>query len=236
MNTIEYRGITNIEVMDKKSNINLLPLISEEEKLVIEKFFAEHPELKNKDQLDKINKYEFSSGVFDPNEPWIQTYSGQRFTPLNPKPETIVIQDIARALSMQCRFNGHVKEFYSVAQHSVLVSYLCDWKDRLWGLLHDAGEAYISDFSRPLKYSGKFENYREVEAKLMAAICIRFSLPKEEPESVKLADKLLLATEGRDILNCKRTDWFNKEPTPFKISPLSPADVKYYFLVDSMIL
>lgn len=209
------------------------PLISPEDEAIIEKFFLQHPELRATptDEIERhIPDYTIGTDSFDHNEPWCQTFSGKRFTPLNPNPDAIVLQDIARGLSMQCRFNGQVKSFYSVAQHSVLVSYICDMQDALWGLLHDASEAYICDFSAPLKYSGKFENYREVEAKLMNAICRRFNLDPKEPASVKRADKLVLATEGRDLLAVRRNDWFRGEELPFKISPLSPAEAEALFV------
>src|SRR5271165_7548492 len=82
---------------------------------------------------------------------WIQTYTGRVMYPLDPRPEEINIIDIAHALSNLCRFTGHVRTFYSVAEHSVRVSQHCDPKDALWGLLHDASEAYLADMSRPMK-------------------------------------------------------------------------------------
>jgi 5'-deoxynucleotidase YfbR-like HD superfamily hydrolase len=205
------------------------PIISAEDEMTIKKLFEEHPEL-NYQAPRKIN-YTVGSDQFDPNEPWFNTFSGKRFTPLNPNPDSIVIQDIARALSMQCRFTGHVKRFYSVSQHSVLVSYLCDWNDRLWGLLHDASEAYISDLNRPVKHSGYFENYITLEKKIMDSICKRFEMNNEEPASVHRADKLILATEGRDILFNKREDWMNDfHPLPFDIIPWSPEKAEAMFL------
>lgn len=215
------------------------PFLSEEDEIVIAEFFDSHPELKRKEsptELKIINeknvpKYTKSTESYDAAEPWIQTYSGVRFTPLKPDPDAIVIQDIARALSMQCRFNGQVKHFYSVAQHSVLVSHICNLEDRLWGLLHDASEAYISDFSSPLKHSGLFDNYKEVEKKLQDAICVRFGLDLDEPTSVKKADKIILATEGRDVLAMLRPDWFKREkPLPFKIEAWSPEKAEEMFL------
>ena len=68
---------------------------------------------------------------------WIQTYTGIKFDALNPKPKMIDIVDIAHALSMTCRFNGHVKNFYSVAEHSYYVSQLAPKGYKLCGLLHD---------------------------------------------------------------------------------------------------
>src|SRR4051812_6540197 len=82
---------------------------------------------------------------------WMQTISGKAFFPLDPRPADVDIQDIAHALAFQCRFGGHVKEFYSVAEHSVRVSLICAHEDAKWGLLHDATEAYLSDIVRPVK-------------------------------------------------------------------------------------
>lgn len=206
------------------------PLISAEDEATIKKLFEEHPELNYQSSPRKTN-YTIYSEQFDPAEPWFNTFSGVRFTPLNPRADSIVIQDIARALSMQCRFTGHVKRFYSVAQHCVLVSYLCDWDDRLWGLLHDASEAYISDLNRPVKHSGYFENYITLEKKIMDAICIRFDLDNQEPISVHRADRVILATEGRDVFLNKREDWVCEHNTlPFDISPWSPEKSEVIFL------
>jgi len=217
------------------------PIVSEEEELALEKFFSEHPELKSKESpydLNKFNasrgftpRYDVGSDEFDPTEAWIQTFSGKRFTPTNPNPEAIVIQDIAHALSMQCRFSGHVKKFYSVAQHSVLVSYLCNQEDALWGLLHDATEAYLVDIPRPLKRSGKFDAYLEFEKNMQTAVCQRFGLEDKEPLSVKKADLLLLATEARDLMSPLREDWiYLVRPLPMKIESLHPEDAKLLFL------
>jgi len=82
---------------------------------------------------------------------FLPTCSGRRVHLLNPSPDEIAIEDIAHALSHACRFAGHVPSYYSVAQHSVLVSELLDERTALWGLLHDASEAYLHDLTRPLK-------------------------------------------------------------------------------------
>jgi len=89
-------------------------------------------------------------------ETWTQTYTGKRFDVLNPKPEDVCIEDIARALSGICRFKGSTVRHYSVAEHSL---YVCDVVRKvtndpliLWyALMHDAAEAYIGDFPAPWK-------------------------------------------------------------------------------------
>src|SRR3990167_1330499 len=130
---------------------------------------------------------------------WTQTFSGVQFWPLDPRPEEIRIEDIAHSLARQCRFAGHVKvDHYSVADHSVRVSYACDPADALWGCAHDFSEAYLVDVPRPLKRCPEFAFYREAERRMMLAICERFDLSPEEPESVRRADAVLLMTEKRD--------------------------------------
>ena len=85
-------------------------------------------------------------------EIFLPTCTGRRVHIAAPLPEEIAVEDIAHALSHTCRFAGHTREFYSVAQHSVLVSELLeDRRASLWGLLHDASEAYLHDLTRPLK-------------------------------------------------------------------------------------
>ena len=129
------------------------------------------------------------------------TFTGKRVHILNPAPSEIDIVDIAHALANICRFGGHVPRFFSVAQHSVLVSdLLVEWGRQelaLWGLLHDAAEAYLGDLIRPLKLS--VLGYAELEEKMMAAISIRFSLPPGLPSEVQRADNAILATEFRDL-------------------------------------
>lgn len=120
---------------------------------------------------------------------WLQTYTGRRIELFDPRPEQIDIEDIAHALAHECRYAGHVKEFYSVAQHSVIVSRLCEPQDALWGLLHDGAEAYLGDVVKPLKVTGAFAAFREMEMRMQLAICSRFGLPPEEPASVKRIDK-----------------------------------------------
>jgi len=225
-----------INKMSKKSIVKVIkdidlskfpPTATPEQEEAIKEFYDKHKELKTIPQ-------EFvgtGDRKYRVNEPWIQTYTGRRFSPTNPVVDAIVIEDIAHPLSMQCRFSGHVKEFYSVAQHSVLVSYICDTKDALWGLLHDASEAYLVDIPRPIKQSGKFDNYMEFEKVMQAAVCEKFGLPKDMPKSVKMADDMLLMTEARDFMSPLHTGWTKPcEPIPFKIVPITHEKAKVAFL------
>jgi uncharacterized protein len=165
------------------------------------------------------------------NNAWINTYTGRKFHPLNPNISDVCIEDIAHALSMQCRFTGHCSEFYSVAQHSVLVSYLCDTEDQLHGLLHDASEAYICDLSSPLKRSGAFENYKMYEKKIQDAVFSKYGLSIVEPASVKKADMLIFATEARWLLKDIHPKWkIDVKSLPMKIEPLNPKEAKQLFL------
>jgi len=162
---------------------------------------------------------------------WFQTYLGNEFYIMDPKPEEIYIEDIAHALSNQCRYNGHSKYFFSVAQHSVLVSQACKPKNALWGLLHDAAEAYTGDMVRPLKkYMPAF---RDVEAKLISIICEAFGLPLEQPDDVTYADNVLLATERKYIMEKPPRPWAATEkyaPLDIRIIPWSAEIAKMEFM------
>jgi uncharacterized protein len=212
---------------EKNSDYDLGPIASPEQERAIRDLYAVHP------TWDE-NVFATGKGLedgFEKGAPWIQTYSGRRFCPTKPNPDAIVIQDVAHALSMQCRFSGHCHKFYSVAQHSVLVSHICNFEDALWGLMHDASEAYLVDVPRPLKRSGQFNAYLDFEATMQKAICQRFGLPEKEPPSVKRADTILLATEARDLMAPLHPDWTQPvDPLPFKIEAWSPEEAKNNFL------
>lgn len=162
---------------------------------------------------------------------WIATYTGKRFYPLDPRAEDIDINDIIHALSNLCRFGGHCVGFYSVAQHCVLVSLMCAPEDALWGLLHDASEAYLVDVPSPLKKEESFAAYRAAETELMATICDVFGLSRDEPPSVKLADKRVLATEARDLTMTEGRGWVaTVDPYEFHIKPWTPEVARVKFV------
>jgi uncharacterized protein len=145
---------------------------------------------------------------------WIRTFSGRKFRVLDARPVDVHIEDIAHALSLQCRFVGHVKTFYSVAQHSVLVSRFCPPEHALYGLLHDAAEAFLGDMSAPLKHQPEMSKYRTAEKHVMAAIGERFGLTIKEPQEVKDVDRRMLLTEARDLLSGGVEGWYT-EYKPF---------------------
>jgi hypothetical protein len=149
---------------------------------------------------------------------WMQTFTGRKFYPLNPKPENIDLRDIAHALALQCRFGGHCQVFYSVAEHSVRVCRALPAEHQPWGLLHDAAEAYLTDIPRPIK--GRFGDYRKFEADLLAAVGERFGLGPGPNETVMDMDNTLLATEARDILGPAPDMWSPlPRPLPDKLVP-----------------
>jgi uncharacterized protein len=168
----------------------------------------------------------------------IQTVSGRRVDPLSPRTDDLDVRDIAHALSNQCRFGGHCRVFYSVAQHSCAVADLVDRAggsavDALWGLLHDAAEAYLGDLPHPLKHrSALGEAYRGAEARLEAAITERFALPPHRPSLVGEIDRALLATERRALIG-EAWAWPELEgvqPLAFAIEPWEPARARREFL------
>jgi 5'-deoxynucleotidase YfbR-like HD superfamily hydrolase len=143
----------------------------------------------------------YDERVLEPG-PFIQTLSGRRVNPLDAAPEDIDPADIARALSNLCRFGGHSKAFYSVAQHSVIVCDLLEQRgatpdELMAALLHDAAEAYLGDLPHPLKHRSELgAAFRVAEKRLEAVIADRFALP-DAAARIKPLDKALLATERR---------------------------------------
>ena len=221
-NRITHHEIESLTELPNK------PIVTPEEELVIKKFFEANPNLMGQSPATP------GAGIkeiFRVEDAWIQTYSGKKFFPLNPSLDSICIEDIAHALSMQCRFTGHTKFHYSVAQHSVLVSLNCDKSLALYGLLHDASEAYISDISSPIKRTSAFEPYKKIEKHLQAMIFNKFGLESSEPAHIKEIDLKMLATEARDLFPTPHPEWkLNIQPYDFTISQLSPRAAKYYFL------
>jgi 5'-deoxynucleotidase YfbR-like HD superfamily hydrolase len=166
-------------------------------------------------------------------KPEILLNNGRYFDFVEPKQTAIDINTIAHALSHICRFTGHVRSFYSVAQHSILVSYVVPRGYELAGLLHDAPEAYIGDVAAPLKQL--LPDYKAIEQRVEAAVFKKFGLPAELPVCVKHADLRALATELRDLMpDSPYLGEFEAQGIiPVKnhdITPLQPSIAKMLFL------
>lgn len=155
--------------------------------------------------------------------PTIKTYSGVWIDFSDPKPGMIRLFDIAHALSQVCRFGGQCDPFYSVAQHSLLVSDLVLEPHEAWGLLHDASEAYIGDMVSPLKRL--LPSYREIEDRMMKAIAERFGLDPAMPGEVKIADRLALAIEGRRLMQGRDDEYGVAELDPMMVRLAENFDV-----------
>jgi hypothetical protein len=161
---------------------------------------------------------------------FMQTYTGRKFWPMDPRADEVFIEDIAHSLSLQCRYAGHCHRFYSVAEHSVLIARHLRWEGvdvALWALLHDASEAYLVDVPRPVKpYLG---GYREAEAKVMAVVSARFDLANEMPAVVHEADNRIIADE---LANLAPMDWHAEWDNPLGVTLRywSPAKAEEEFM------
>ena len=143
----------------------------------------------------------------------IRTYLGVSFNVLEPREEDIHPLDIAKALSQQCRFTGHTKPPYSVAEHSILVATLSPTKWKLAALLHDAAEAYLMDLPTPIKNLPEMKPYRDMEDKLQRLIYKRFGVDSEEvPPSVKKADHEAFKIEWNALMVPTEDAWSLLKP------------------------
>jgi len=161
---------------------------------------------------------------------WIQTYTGKRYYPLAPVKGDIDIEDISHALSLLCRFGGHIDRFYSVAEHCVLLSQWVDEKYALSALLHDATEAYVVDVPRPLKFL--LPEYRDLESRAWEAITKKFHVDLVLPEQVKEGDNRILINE-RNKLMPRHEHWSIDDlvkPLPVDITGWSPDRAKQEYL------
>ena len=143
----------------------------------------------------------------------ISTFTGREFFPLEPRAEDVDPVDVAHALALKCRYTGHCTIFYSVAEHCVLMSdYLAQRglgeRGALYGLVHDAGEAYLPDVASPIK--ALIPGFKDSETRVLLAICQRFGLefpfPREIDALVKALDVEMFLLERETIM--KRAPWW----------------------------
>lgn len=136
---------------------------------------------------------------------WCQTFTGVAFYALDPRPNEIDLRDIAHALSMQCRYGGHTKHFYSVAEHCVILSRAVPSELALAALMHDAAEAYLVDVPRPIKKS--LEKYYEIERNLEKVIAEKFDLAHPWPDLVMEYDTRILNDERAQLMATPPIEW-----------------------------
>lgn len=168
---------------------------------------------------------------------WMMVYSGRRFWPMDPRPEDVTIEDIAHALSMICRYQGHSSRFYSVAEHSLLMSeaarrYGLSQAEQLQALMHDAAEAYVCDLVRPLKRSLGPE-YGDIERGVERAIQKRFGLlAAGKTPAIDELDNLILYDEAKALMRVDMEPWHERhEPgLDVTIHGLMPFQAEERFL------
>ena len=162
---------------------------------------------------------------------YISTYLGNRFYPLEPRIDKVEIEDIAHGLAFQCRFNGQTCDFYSVAQHSLIVVDLVPDELKLAALLHDAAEAYLGDLVKPLK--ALVPAFSTIEDRVTQLIAKAFRVDFSNYAQIKRGDLIALATEKRDLMPYSTEDWDYLDgiaPLPEIILPMSPMAAKQAFL------
>lgn len=163
------------------------------------------------------------------NGDWMQTYLGGAYHPIAPRAEDVHIEDIAHALSMQCRYGGHVDRFYCVAEHSYWTSYLVPEEHALAGLVHDASEGYLIDIPRPAKKG--MPDYRRIEDLNWRAICARFGWNPVLPKEVHAADNALLFSERAALMKRPPGVWSETDPGfRIRIAGWSPRKAEKMFL------
>lgn len=156
----------------------------------------------------------------------LATVRGHKFDFNNLTPDDLRIEDIAHALNNICRFGGHCPQFYSVAQHSVLMSMLAtdagmSKRDQRTALMHDASEAYLGDVIRHIKSAIPF--YADMEHKMMLALAEKFDFDWPMPPAIKKLDGDLLETEMQSLWDGCDLSWRPKygQPLPMLVVPWS---------------
>lgn len=165
---------------------------------------------------------------------WLQTYTGRQFWPMDPRADEVFIEDIAHSLAMQCRYAGHGMRFYSVAEHSVLIARAAPLEHALWGLLHDASEAYLVDVPRPVKRH--LAGYKEAEDRVTAAITAAFGLPAAMPGIIHEMDNRIIADERAQNMRDCIVPWSPRVPLGVELQFWTPEEAERAFIDEFDIL
>lgn len=167
------------------------------------------------------------------NDGFIITYCGRKVYPLNLDGSQICLWDIAHALAHKCRFSGHTKNFYSVAEHCILMAQNDLPGPAVWRLFHDAGEAYLPDLATPIKK--KFPILINAENSIIQLIKTRFKLPDlttETKAQIKEGDLAIRYWEGKQLMvNHPEAEWYEKKNIPeIKIYCWKPKEAEERFV------
>lgn len=169
------------------------------------------------------------------NASWMETYTGRKFWPANPRAQDITIFDIAHALSLKCRYNGHSKSFYSVAEHSVALALYARVRElpvatQLELLMHDGAEAYLPDVPRPIKHF--FPELIEMERHLDGMIREFSGLAGPVPPEVKEFDSRIIRDERPQVMPKTANDWMTDalDPLGIVIHGFMPSEAEFRFL------
>ncbi len=158
------------------------------------------------------------------------THSGRCVNPLKMNPEDIWLVDIAHALSNLCRYTGHLDEFFSVAEHSVLVSRLVKPCIRQHALMHDAAEAYVGDMNTHLKQA--MPRFGIIERRISRLIFKRFGLKRltrAQHTNLKTVDTRIRVNETAILF----PSYKDEKMSPYQlieIKHLSPPAAKELFI------
>lgn len=166
--------------------------------------------------------------------PWIQTYTNKKFDLVSPDPDSICIEDIAHALSHQCRYTGHTRKFYSVAEHCINVARLVAPGQELAGLLHDATEAYTGDLNTPLKRM--CPDFIKVQDNIERVLCEKFEVDYPYHESVHVADRACLVRENEMLFDFAVDNWTERYRQDVELDRcwilgLPPDQAERYFML-----
>ena len=162
---------------------------------------------------------------------WMQTFTGRKYWPLNPRIEDICIEDIAHHLSQKVRYTGACIWLYTVGQHSCLVCDLAPSRLKLKGLMHDGGETYLPDAGKPIK--GDLIGFKEIEKRNQDLIDYKYHVPDDPEGIIKYIDNRILVDERQQVMTKTDYEWpqiVGLEPFGIKIERWEPERTKAEFL------
>lgn len=165
----------------------------------------------------------------------VMNASGKMINPYELKDEDFDPRIIAQTLSRVCRFWSQTSEFYSVAQHCLVMEKLFyDVELKKWAMLHEIFEGLTGmDVPTPIKHSSEMESYRVAEDKALLQAARIFGLIPPTPKEIKIIDKRLMVTEALRFMNTTNYNWLEiAEPLPLSIigKPMDMKEAEIAFL------